>query len=198
MAADDTLVELEKYLSAGVHLGTKFKTRSMAPFIYKINPAGLAILDIKKIDDRIRIAAKFLSHYKPEEILVIGRRENSWKAVKKFAKATGVKFFTGRYPAGILTNPELENFIEPKVILVTDPWPDKNAINDSLKVGIPIVAFCDSNNTTRAIDLVIPCNNKGAKSLGLVYWILANEYLKARGDLPKTKTISIPIEDFME
>jgi len=195
---DDTLVELDKYLSAGVHLGTKFKTKSMAPFIYKINPAGLAIMDIKKIDERIRLAAKFLARYKPEDILVVGRRENSWIPIKKFAKVTGVKYFSGRYPAGILTNPELENFTEPKIIFVTDPWPDKNSINDSLKIGIPIISMCDSNNTTRASDLIIPCNNKGAKSLGLIYWILANEFLREKGDLPRNKTIAIPIEEFGE
>jgi small subunit ribosomal protein S2 len=195
---DETLVELDQYLSAGVHLGTKFKTKSISPFIYKINPVGLAILDIKKIDERLRLAAKFLSRYKLEDILVIGRRENSWRPVKEFSKITGTKACTGRYPAGILTNPQLENFAEPKVILITDPWPDKNAINDALKIGIPIVAMCDSNNTTRAVDLVVPCNNKGAKSLGLIYWILANEFLKEKGDLPKKKNIDVSVEKFTE
>jgi small subunit ribosomal protein S2 len=194
----DNLVEIDKYLSAGVHIGTKIKTKSMAPFIYKVNPAGLTIMNVQKIDERIKIAGKFLSKYNPKDILVIGRRENSWKAVKQFSKIIGAKYFTGRYPAGILTNPNLETFIEPKVILITDPWPDKNAINDAVKIGVPIVALCDSNNTTRAVDIIIPCNNKGAKSLGLIYWILANEYLHNRGDLPKTKDISVPVEDFVE
>ena len=194
----ENLVEVDKYLSAGVHIGTKVKTASMAPFIYKVNPAGLTILNVQKIDERLRIAAKFLARYKPEDILVIGRRENSWKAIKKFAKITGVKYFVGRYPAGVLTNPQLETFTEPKIVLITDPWPDKNAINDAVKIGIPIIALCDSNNTTRAVDLIAPCNNKGAKSLGLIYWILANEYLHENGTLPKTKTIDIPVEDFAE
>ncbi|MBT3583090.1 30S ribosomal protein S2 [Candidatus Woesearchaeota archaeon] len=194
----ENLVEIDKYLSAGVHIGTKIKTKSMAPFIYKVNPAGLTIMNVQKIDERIKIAAKFLSKYNPKEILVIGRRENSWKAVKQFSKIIGAKYFTGRYPAGILTNPNLETFTEPKVIVITDPWPDKNAINDAVKIGVPIVALCDSNNTTRAVDIIIPCNNKGAKSLGLVYWILANEYLHNRGDLPKTKDIAIPVEEFVE
>ncbi len=196
--ASENLVEIDKYLSAGVHIGTKVKTASMAPFIYKINPAGLAIMNVQKIDERLKTAAKFLSRYDPKDILVIGRRENRWKAVKMFAKATGVKFFAGRYPAGVITNPNLETFTEPKVMLITDPWPDKNAISDAVKIGVPIVALCDSNNTTRAVDIVIPCNNKGAKSLALIYWILANEYLHERGDLPKKKTIDKTPEDFME
>jgi small subunit ribosomal protein S2 len=198
MATEKNNVELDQYLSAGVHIGTKVRTKSMAPFIYKVNPAGLAIMDVQKIDERIKLAAKFLSTYDPKDILVVGRRENSWKAVKTFAKLIGCKSFTARYPAGVLTNPELETFIEPKVILITDPWPDKNAINDAVKIGIPIVALCDSNNTTRSIDIIAPCNNKGAKSLGLIYWILANEFLHAKGDLPKTKNIKLTPEDFIE
>jgi small subunit ribosomal protein S2 len=196
--ASKNLVEVDRYLSAGAHIGTKVRTKSMAPFIYKVNPAGLAILDVQKVEERLKVGAKFLAKYKPEEILVVGRRENSWRAVKQFAKLTKVKYFTGRYPAGVMTNSELETFIEPKVILITDPWPDKNAINDALKIGIPIVALCDSNNTTRAIDVVVPCNNKGAKSLALIYWILANEFLHETGELPKTKNIDIKEEDFME
>ena len=137
----ENLVEIDKYLSAGVHIGTKIKTKSMAPFIYKVNPAGLTIMNVQKIDERIKIAAKFLSKYNPKEILVIGRRENSWKAVKQFSKIIGAKYFTGRYPAGILTNPNLETLTEPKVIVITDQWPDKNAINDAVKIGVPIVAL---------------------------------------------------------
>jgi small subunit ribosomal protein S2 len=196
--ASKNLVEVDRYLSAGAHIGTKVRTKSMASFIYKVNPAGLAILDVQKVEERLKIAAQFLSKFKPEEILVVGRRENSWRAVKQFAKLTGVKYFTGRYPAGVMTNSELETFIEPKVILITDPWPDKNAINDALKIGIPIVALCDSNNTTRAVDVVVPCNNKGAKSLALIYWILANEFLHETGELPKTKNIEVKEEEFMD
>lgn len=198
MAEDKTLVPLEKYLSSGVHIGTKFKTKSMAPFIYKVNPAGLAVLNVQKIDERIDTAAKFLAKFEPKDILVVCRRENGWKAVKAFAKITGIKSFAERYPAGVLTNPQLNTFIEPKVVLITDPWPDKNVIRDAIEIGIPIVALCDSNNTTQNIDLVIPCNNKGANSLGLIYWILTNQYLKHRGVLAKTKEIDTPLKDFCE
>ncbi len=194
--ADDTLIASEKYLSAGVHIGTKFKTKSMSRFSYKINPAGLVILDIKRIDERLGIVSKFLAKYDPKDILIVGRRENSWKPIKQFAKLTGVKYFVGRYPAGVITNTQLDIFVEPKVLLVSDPWLDKNAIKDARSIGIPIVALCDSNNTTRNIDVVLPCNNKGAKSLALIFWVLANEFLHEKGELPKKKDISIPPEEF--
>ncbi len=195
-ATEQLLVPLEQYLASGIHIGTKFRTKAMAPFIYKINPNGLCVLNVQKIDERITTAAKFLAKYKPEEIVVICRRENGWPAVKAFAKATGVKYFAGRYPAGIITNTNLENFFEPKLMLVADPWPDKNAVHDALLAGIPIIALCDTNNTLENVDFVIPCNNKGSKSLGIIFWILANKYLQERGLLPKDKEIEIPLTDF--
>ena len=190
------LVELEKYLKVGLHIGTKFRTKYMEPFIYKIRPDGLAVLNVQKINERIGLAAKFLAQYEPEDILIIGRRENSWKSIEMFAKTTGAKVFSGRYPPGILTNPNLENFIEVKILLATDPWPDKNAVRDAVKAGIPVIALCDTNNESNYVDLVVPCNNKGKKSLGLIFWILAKEYLKIRGVIKSDKDMKLTIEDF--
>ena len=195
---EQLLVPLDNYLASGIHIGTKFKTKSMEPFIYKINPNGLCILNIQKIDERLTIAAKLLAKFNPEEILIVCRRENGWKAVKNFAKATSTKCYTGRYPAGVITNTNLENFFEPKLIVIVDPWPDKNAVHDAMLMGIPILALCDTNNITDNIDYLIPCNNKGAKSLGLIFWILANKYLQERGNLEKGKQIDIQLEEFYE
>jgi len=192
------LVPLEKYLASGIHVGTKFRTRSMEPFIYKVNPNGLCILNVSSIDERLRRASKILSQYDPKEILVVCRRENGWKAVKKFGEITGANVFAGRYPAGIITNPALETFFEPKIMVVVDPWPDKNAVNDALNSGIPIIALVDSNNTLNNVDYAIPSNNKGSKSIGIVFWILANQYLKERGLLPREKDIDAPLEEFTD
>jgi small subunit ribosomal protein S2 len=187
------LVPIEQYLAAGVYIGTKIKTKDMARFVYKINPQGLCTLNLTEIDKRLRLAAKLLAKYSPEDILVVCRRENGWKAVNAFVKYTGVKAFTGRYPAGIMTNLDLNNFIEPKIVLITDPLPDKNAVHDAFISGIPIIALCDTNNTTEYVDYIIPCNNKGVRSLGLIFWILATEYLRERGQLQN----QLPQEEFM-
>ena len=192
------LAPQDVYLKSGIHIGTKFKTKYMEQFIYKTRPDGLSILNLQKIDERIRVSASFLAQYAPEEILVVSRRENGWKPVKALGKETGVKVITGRYPPGMLTNPSLDIYSESKVILVTDSWPDRNAIVDANKIGIPVMALCDTNNQSNNIDLVIPCNNKGKKSLGLFFFILAREYLKKKGLIKNDSEFKTSVEDFTE
>ncbi len=192
------IVASDVYLKSGIHIATKFKTKYMEQFIYKTRPDGLSVLNLQKIDERLKLLVKFLAQYEPEDILVVSRRENGWKPVKKFSKLTGVKAFAGRYPPGILTNPNLETYMEAKIMLVTDSWPDRNAIKDALLVGIPVIALCDTNNQANNIDLVIPCNNKGKKSLGLIFYILAKEFLKARNKLTAVEEDKIKLEDFVD
>jgi len=192
------LVPLEQYLASGVHIGTKFRTAHMAKFIYKVNPNGLCVLNVQEIDKRIRLAGKILAKYNPEDIVIVCRRENGWKATKAFARVLGIeKVFAGRYPAGIITNSNLSTFFEPKLMLVIDPMPDKNAVHDALISGVTTIALCDSNNTIESVDYCIPCNNKGSKSIGLVLWILAGIYMQERGLLERGKNIDTPVEDFV-
>ena len=187
------LIPLEDYLKVGLHIGTKFRTKYMANFIYKTRPDGLVVLNIQEIDKRIKLATNLISHYAPEDIIVICRRENGWKPVKLFSKYTGIKVFAGRYPPGILTNPKLKTFMETKLMIIVDPWVDKNSLKDALKVGIPVIALCDTYNESNKIDLVVPCNNKGKKSIGLVFWIFAREYLAAH-----KKEFKAKLDEFLE
>ena len=198
MTEQELLTSQELYLKSGIHIGTKFRTRYMEKFIYKTRPDGLSVLNLQQIDERIGIAAQLLSHYAPQDTLIVSRRENGWKSVKLFADLLGCKFFAGRYPPGILTNPRLVNYIEAKILLVTDSWPDRNAIKDAMQMGIPVIALCDTNNQSNCIDLVVPCNNKGKKSLGLFFYILAREYLLKRGVIQKEEEMRIKIDEFME
>ncbi len=197
MAEENFMVSQEQYLKAGIHIGTKFKTKYMEKFIYKTRPDGLSVLNLKKIDERIKMAANILSQYEPKDILVVSRRENGWDAVKLFAKLTGVTFFAGRYPPGVLTNPNLDIFIEPKILLVTDSWPDRNAVKDALNVGIPVIAFCDTNNQANKIDFVVPCNNKGKKSLGIVFYIIMREFLQAKGKISSDQEVNKYFDEFV-
>ncbi len=190
------LVPVDEYLKVGLHIGTKFRTKAMEQFIYKIRPDGLSVLNVQKINERIEVAGKLLSYYKPEDIVIVCRRENGWSAIGAFSKVTGIRAYSGRYLPGILTNTNLENFIEAKLILVGDPFPDKNIVDDAARIGIPVIALCDTNNELANVDLVIPCNNKGKKSLGLIFWLLARDYLKLRGLINDYKEFTAKLEDF--
>lgn len=196
--SEELLIPTEDYLKSGIHIGTKFRTKYMENFIYKTRSDGLSVLNIQQIDNRIAVAAKLLSNYEPEDILIVSRRENGWKPVRMFAKTTGCKFFAGRYPPGVLTNAQLKNFMEVKVMFVTDIGPDKNAVKDALEIGIPVIALCDTNNQVNNIDLVVPCNNKGKKSLGLIFWLIAKLYLENRGTINKGQAFEYSMDDFTD
>jgi len=198
MAENQFLVPQDQYLKSGIHIGTKFKTKYMGQFIYKTRPDGLSILNLQKVDERIRVAAKFLSQYAPEEIIIVSRRENGWKPVNLFGKLTGAKIVAGRYPPGMLTNPSLDIYYEANILLATDSWPDRNVIDDANKIGMPVIALCDTNNQSNNLDLVVPCNNKGKKSLGLFFYILTKEYLRTRGIIKNDSEMKETVEDFTE
>ena len=198
MSEEQLMVPTKLYLKAGIHIGTKFRTKHMEKFIYKIRPDGLCVLNLEKVDERIKIMCNFLSQYNPEDILLVSKRENGWEALQMIHEMTGIRVFPGRYPPGILTNPALDNFIEAKVLLVTDAWPDRNTINDAMHVGIPVIALCDTNNQSNNIDLVVPCNNKGKKSLGLLFYIFAREYMKAKGMIQDESEMKFNVDKLME
>ena len=192
----DLLVAEDIYLTSGVHIGTQQKSADMKEFIYKVRQDGLYVLEVKKTDERIRAAAAFLARYDPKRVLVVSARQYGQKPAREFSKAIGAPAFAGRFVPGTLTNPANPVFIEPEVLVVTDPSADKQALNEALNLGIPIVAMCDANNETRNVDLVIPTNNKGRRALACVYWLLSREVLLARGDLKDPADFSMEIEDF--
>ncbi|MBP6021242.1 MAG: 30S ribosomal protein S2 [Candidatus Methanomethylophilaceae archaeon] len=192
----ELLVAEDVYLTSGVHIGTQQKSADMKDFIYKVRQDGLYVLDVKKTDERIRATAAFLSRYDPKRILVVSARQYGQRPAREFSKAIGAPAFAGRFVPGTLTNPVNPGFVEPEVIVVTDPAADKQALNEALNLGIPVIAMCDANNETRNVDLVIPTNNKGRRALACVYWILTREVLVARGDLKDPADFKMEIEDF--
>ena len=168
------------YETHAVHIGTNQKSADMKRFLDTLrqDSSGLHLIDVHETDSRIRVVAKFLSRFDPERILVVSARQYGQRPARKFADNIGAKRIVGRFIPGTLTNPRLRTYIEPEVILVTDPAADAQALSEAVSSGLPVVGICDANNMLRNVDLVLPANNKGRRSLALVYWLLAREILK--------------------
>jgi small subunit ribosomal protein S2 len=177
----EPLAPVEEYLAAGVHIGTQQKSRDMKRFIYRVRGDGLYILDIRATDERIKTAAKFLAQFDPPKILIVTSRQYGQYPAKKFAEVIGAMSVTGRFIPGMLTNQVIPGYLEPDVVMVTDPIGDAQVVTEAVQSGIPVIALCDTNNMTGYIDLVIPTNNKGRKALSLIYYLLTKEMLRLRG-----------------
>lgn len=192
----ETLVELDLYLSNGVHIGTRQKTGAMRPYIFRVRPDGLYVLDVRKTDERIRIAGKFLARFKPEEVLAVSARQYGQRPVQKFGEITKARTIVGRFIPGTLTNPHFKGYFEPSVVVITDPLADEQPLREAAQAGLPVVGLCDTDNETADIDLIIPTNNKGRKALALVYWLLARQVLRERGELPPDQPFGVSVEEF--
>ncbi|RDD53828.1 MAG: 30S ribosomal protein S2 [Candidatus Korarchaeota archaeon NZ13-K] len=192
----DLLIPKQKYLLSGVHVGTGIRTKDMEKFIYRVRPDGLCILDIRKIDERIRMAGKFLARFDPERVLAVSARIYGFKPVRKFAEYTGAMHITGRILPGTLTNPQAPLHLEPDVVLLSDPRVDRQIHVESVKMGIPVVALVDADSMLENVDLAIPANNKGRRSLALVYWLLTREVLRQRKVIPMDGDLPESYEDF--
>ncbi len=190
------MVSEEIYMTSGVHIGTRQKTADIKEFIYKVRNDGLYIIDVKKTDERIKAAAKFLAKYDPSKVLVVSVRQYGQKPVRKLGEYTGIQVLDGRFQPGTLTNPNAKTFLEPEIILLTDPLADIQALHEAKNIGIPVLALCDTNNETKYIDYVIPTNNKGRRALALIYWLLAKAILKEQGKIQSDDEFKATVEDF--
>ena len=193
---EELLLPRDTLLSAGTHIGTRMKSRDMEQFIYRVRPDGLFVLDVKRTDERVRIAAKFLTRFEPSKIAAAAARLYAQEPVGKFCEVTGAIPVIGRFVPGLLSNPLYPNRIEPDVLIVSDPRADSQAVREASSVGIPIVALCSTDNDFSGVDLVISTNNKGRRALAIIYWLLARQILRERGELPLDKDLPLTVEDF--
>lgn len=192
----ELLIPLDRYLAAGLHIGTQQKTKDMERYIYRVRADGLYVLDVRKTNDRIMSAGKFLAKYDADDILVVSTRQYGQAPVKRFGEVTGAKTIPGRFIPGTLTNPAYSKFIEPKVVVVTDPRSDSQAIIEAKQMGLPVVALCDTENLLGNVDIVVPVNNKGRKAIALVYWLLARQMLRAKGIIGEDEDLDVEPTDF--
>ena len=190
------LIPLDEYLTSGVHIGTTIATKHMAPFIFRVRKDGLYVLDIKKTDERIRQAGKILASYEPEDVLVCSSRQYGTVPSTKLARLCNFKTIPGRFVPGTLTNPNSKHYMEPKIVFINDPRADKQALQESIRMNIPVVSLCDSDNLTSYVDVVIPVNNKGRRALARVYLLIATQVLRERGELGEDEELGLNIDDF--
>jgi len=196
VSEEELLLAQDNLLSAGIHIGTRTKTTDMVPFIYRVRPDGLFVLDVKKTDERIRVAAKFLARFDPPKVVAVAARLYGRDPVGKFCEVTGTIPIIGRFIPGMLSNPIYPKRIEPGVVIASDPKADVQAVREASIMGIPVVALCSTDNDFCDVDLVIPTNNKGRKALAVVYWLLARQIMREKGEIPPDGNISPSIEDF--
>jgi len=184
----DMLIPLDEYVKAGIYLGTKVVTPDMRPFVYRRRADGLAIFNTDLIDEKLKEGVEYISKFSPEEIILVCKRQAGWRAAEKFGEITGIRTFTKKYPAGVLTNTTLPDFFENELTIVTDSWLDKNALHDTVNVHKKVLMICDTNNFSKGADKVIIGNNKSPKSLGVIFYLLTKGYCKAKGikaDIPE-------------
>jgi len=193
---EELLLPQDTLLSAGVHIGTRMRTKDMEQFIYRVRADGLFVLDVKKTDERIRVAAKFLARFEPSKIAAVAGRLYGQSPVAKFCEVIGATPIVGRFIPGMLSNPLHPDRLEPGVIIVSDSKADVQAVKEAASIGVPVVALCSTDNDFSFVDLVIPTNNKGRRALAVIYWLLARQILRERGEIPADGDPSQTIEDF--
>ena len=183
-------------LSTGIRVGTQVKTKFMIPFITKASPEGLYMLDLDITLEKIKTAAKFINRVGTDKLIVCSGRQYANTPIEKFCEMLDTKKLLGRFLPGTLTNPSLPYYIEPKLVLISDPQVDEQAIIEATNAGIPIIGIANTDNITSKLDVVIPANNRGRKALATVYWLLVRQILIERGELKENSPMKYQIDDF--
>jgi small subunit ribosomal protein S2 len=183
-------------LSTGIRIGTLVKTKSMAQFVSRTQANGLHVIEVSKTLARIDAASRFIARSELPRVVVYSAREYAKTPIDKFCEATGAIALTGRFMPGTFTNPLFPRHLDPEVVLVADPAVDVQAVEESSKLGIPVIAICDTDNVTENVDIVIPANNRGRSALAAVFWLLARDVLLHTGRLTSDQTMKYTVKDF--
>ena len=197
MSEQTEAVDIKKLIErSGLRVGTNVKTKFMKAFITKTTDEGLYMLDGGMTFEKIMTSAKFINRVGAENIIVCSGRQYAGIPIEKFCEMTGAKHHLGRFMPGTLTNPSLPYYIEPKIVFISDPEVDEQALIEATNAGIPVIGLANTENITSKLDIIIPANNRGRRALATMYWLLVRQILIEKGELKENESMKYEIEDF--